>query len=76
MIFKRRRGQQEMPPLLNRLNGLIAPLRPVMEHPFVRMKNMGCRRVCYRGRRRNEGDAGLDLTGCKRKRSPGLTRAA
>jgi len=73
--FKRHRGQAELPPLLKRLNRMIASVRAVVEHPFAWMKNMGYRRVRYRGRRRNELDFALNLVAYNWKRSLSLVRA-
>ncbi|GEM_PF-1347891 len=75
LMFKRQRGQQELPPLLKGLNRLIAPIRAAVEHPFAWIKNMGHRRVRYRGRRRNEFDFGLMLVAYNWKRSLSLTGA-
>ena len=53
---------------------MIASVRAVVEHPFAWMKQMGYRRVRYRGRRRNELDFALTLTAYNWKRSLSLTR--
>jgi len=73
IAFKRRRGQKELPPLLKRLNRMIASVRAPVEHPFAWLKRMGCRRVRYRGRRRNEVDFALHLIAYNWKRSLSLT---
>jgi IS5 family transposase len=72
IAFKRRRGQPELPPLLKRLNRLIASVRAPVEHPFAWMRNMGYRKVRYRGRRRNEVDFALNLVAYNWKRSLSL----
>lgn len=76
IAFKRTRGQKKLPPLLKRLNRVISSVRAVVEHPFAWMKNMGYRRLRYRGRRRNELDFALMLVAYNWKRSLSLTRAA
>lgn len=73
IAFKRQRGQKELPPLLKKLNGLIASVRAVVEHAFAWMKNMGHRRVRYRGQRRNEVDFVLNLIAYNWKRSLSLS---
>jgi len=78
MIFQRRKGQAALPPLLKRLNRMIALVRAVVEHPFAWMENMGHRRVRYRevgGRRRNEVDFTLMLVASNWKRSLSLSKA-
>jgi len=75
IAFKRQKGQPDLPPLLKRLNRLIASVRAAVEHPFAWMKQMGYRRVRYRGRRRNELDFALMLVAYNWKRSLSLTRA-
>ena len=76
IAFKRNRGQTELPPVLKRLNRVIASVRAVVEHPFAWMKNMGYRRVRYRGRRRNELDFALMLVAYNWKKSLSLKPAA
>jgi len=75
IAFKRQRGQKKLPPLLKRLNRMIASVRAAVEHPFAWMRNMGYRRVRYRGRRRNEVDFALNLIAYNWKRSLSLMRA-
>lgn len=75
IIFKRHKGQKGLPPLLKKLNRMIASVRAVVEHPFAWMKNMGYRRVRYRGRRRNEVDFVLNLIAYNWKRSLSLAKA-
>lgn len=69
IAFKRQRGQKELSPLLKQLNRVIALVRAVVEHPFAWMKNMGYRRVRYRGRRRKEVDFAWNLIAYNWKRS-------
>ena len=76
LAFKRKKGQPALPPLLERLNRMIASVRAVVEHPFAWMKNMGYRRVRYRGLRRNAFDFALMLVAYNWKRSLSLTKAA
>jgi len=71
----RKKGQKELPPLLKRLNRMIASVRAVVEHPFAWMRNMGYRRVRYRGRRRNEVDFVFNLIAYNWKRSLSLSGA-
>ena len=73
IAFKRQRGQQGLPPLLKRLNRMIASVRAVVEHPFAWMRAMGYRRARYRGRRRNEVDFVLTLIAYNWKRSLSLS---
>jgi len=75
IMFKRKRGQKELPPILKKLNRMIASVRAVVEHPFAWMRNMGYRRVRYRGRRRNEVDFVFNLIAYNWKRSLSLTAA-
>lgn len=76
IMFKRKKGQPQLPPLLERLNRMIATIRAVVEHPFAWMRAMGYRRVRYRGRRRNELDFALMLVAYNWKRSLSLTKTA
>jgi len=73
IAFKGSRGRKELPPALKRLNKMIASVRAPVEHPFAWMKNMGYRRVRYRGLRRNELDFALNLIAYNWKRSLSLT---
>lgn len=75
IAFKRQRGQADLPPLLKRLNRMIASVRAPVEHPFAWMRAMGQRRARYRGRRRNELDFALMLAAYNWKRSLSLARA-
>jgi len=73
IAFKRQRGQPDLPPLLKRLNRMIASVRAAVEHPFAWMRAMGYRRVRYRGRRRNELDFALNLVAYNWKRCLSLS---
>jgi IS5 family transposase len=75
IAFKRQRGQPDLPPLLKRLNRMIASVRAAVEHPFAWMRAMGYRKVRYRGRRRNELDFALNLVAYNWKRSLSLSRS-
>jgi IS5 family transposase len=59
--------------VLKRINALVASVRAPVEHVFAWMKNMGYRRVRYRGLRRNEVDFALNLIAYNWKRSLSLT---
>lgn len=72
ICFKRTRGQKDLPEPLKKLNKLISKVRAAVEHPFAWMKNMGYRRVRYRGLRRNEVDFALNLMAYNWKRSLSL----
>ena len=74
IIFKRQRGQKSLPPLLTKINRMIASVRAVVEHPFAWMRQMGLRRVRYRGKRRNEVDFALNLIAYNWKRSLSLAK--
>jgi IS5 family transposase len=75
IAYKRQKGQKELPPLLRKINRMIASARAAVEHPFAWMRAMGYRRVRYRGRRRNEVDFVLRLIAYNWKRSLSLTKA-
>lgn len=73
IAFKRKKGQADLPPVLKRLNRMIASVRATVEHPFAWMRQMGHRRARYRGERRNELDFALNLIAYNWKRSLSLT---
>jgi IS5 family transposase len=75
ICYKRSRGQAELYDWQEKWNGLVSKIRALVEHPFARMKQMGYRRVRYRGLRRNELDFGLTLIAHNFKRSLSLTEA-
>lgn len=69
-VVKRRvRGQTELPHWQQVLNRAWATIRAAVEHPFAWMKNMGYRRVRYRGLARNALDFGLMAAAYNLKRS-------
>lgn len=75
-VVKRRvRGQAELPRWQQRLNRAWSALRAAVEHPFAWMRNMGYRKVRYRGLARNTLDFGLMAVACNLKRSFSLQGA-
>lgn len=75
-VVKRRvRGQAELPRWQQRLNRAWATIRAVVEHPFAWMRNMGYRKVRYRGLARNALDFGLLAAAYNLKRSFSLRGA-
>jgi IS5 family transposase len=72
IAFKRKKGQKDLPPLLKKLNRMIASVRAAVEHPFAWMRSMGYRRVRYRGLRRNALDFALTLVAYNWKKSLSL----
>lgn len=75
-VVKRRvRGQEELPYVQPLLNRAWSTVRAIVEHPFAWMRNMGYRRVRYRGRGRNALDFGLMAAAYNLKRSFSLLGA-
>lgn len=75
-VVKRRvRGQAQLPRYQQLLNRAWSALRAVVEHPFAWMRNMGYRKVRYRGLQRNALDFGLLAAAYNLKRSFSLLRA-
>jgi IS5 family transposase len=74
-IKRRTRGQAELPWYQQHINRLNAKVRAVVEHPFAWIKQMGHRRVRYRGLRRNALDFTLIALAYNLKRSLSLTPA-
>lgn len=75
-VVKRRvRGQEELPHYQQWLNRVWSIVRAVVEHPFAWMKNMGHRKVRYRGLQRNALDFGLMAAAYNLKRSFSLRTA-
>ena len=75
-VVKRRvRGQAELPDWQQTLNRAWATLRAAVEHPFAWMRNMGYRKVRYRGLARNALDFGLLAAAYNLKRSFSLRDA-
>jgi len=73
VIYKKNRGQSTLWDWQVRWNKLVSRLRAKVEHPFGMMKHqLGCRRVRYRGRSRNEFDFALTLAACNIKKSLSL----
>jgi IS5 family transposase len=75
VIQRRVRGQAELPAWQRALNRAWSAIRAVVEHPFAWMRNMGYRRVRYRGLARNELDFGLLAAAYNLKRSFSLRGA-
>lgn len=75
-VVKRRvRGQEELPHWQQALNRAWSTIRAAVEHPFAWMRNMGYRKVRYRGRQRNGLDFGLMAAAYNLKRSFSLREA-
>jgi IS5 family transposase len=75
-VVKRRvRGQAELPEWQKVLNRAWSTIRAVVEHPFAWMRNMGYRKVRYRGLARNALDFGLMAAAYNLKRSFSLRGA-
>lgn len=72
IIVKRVRGQRSLPAVQKRMNRCLASIRAVVEHPFAWIKNMGHRRVRYRGLERNRVDFVLMAVAYNFKRSLSL----
>lgn len=73
ICYKRNRGQKELYGWQTRWNREVSRLRARVEHPFGMLKRqLGFRRVRYRGRARNEFDFAMLLTACNLKRSLSL----
>jgi IS5 family transposase len=69
-VVKRRvRGQAELPVLQKLLNQVWSSIRAVVEHPLAWIRNMGYRKVRYRGLARNALDFGLLAAAYNLKRS-------
>jgi IS5 family transposase len=75
-VVKRRvRGQAELPRHQQLLNRAWATIRAIVEHPFAWMRNMGYRKVRYRGLERNALDFALHAAAYNLKRSFSLRGA-
>jgi len=69
-VVKRRvRGQAELPGWQQALNRAWSSIRAVVEHPFAWLRNLGYRKVRYRGLARNTLDFGLLAAAYNLKRS-------
>lgn len=58
---KRVRGQEELHPLVKRINRVIASLRAEVEHTIARCRKWGLSKTRYRGERRNGFDFAMGL---------------
>ena len=76
ICYKRSRGQKELSKDNQRWNRMVSKVRALVEHPFARIKQMGFRRVRYRGLRRNEVDFALNLIAHNLRRALSLAKAA
>lgn len=74
IIVKRVRGQRSLAAVQKRMNRCLASIRAVVEHPFAWIKNMGHRRVRYRGLERNRLDFVLMAVAYNFKRSLSLAQ--
>jgi transposase, IS5 family len=61
IAFKRQRGQKELPPMLRKINRMIASIRAAAEHTMARLRKWGAARTRYRGERRNRFDFAMTL---------------
>jgi len=75
IVRRRRRGQEKLPEIDERINRMIASIRAVVEHPFAWIRRMGFRGARYRGRERNAMDFALVLMAYNFKRSLSLMSA-
>lgn len=75
VVARRVRGQEELPAWQRQLNRAWSSLRAVVEHPFAWMRNMGYRKVRYRGLARNALGFGLLAAAYNLKRSFSLQLA-
>lgn len=72
---RRKRGQEKLPEIDERINRMIASIRAVVEHPFAWIRKMGFRGARYRGHERNAMDFALTLMAYNFKRSLSLMSA-
>jgi IS5 family transposase len=61
IAYKRQRGQKELPPMLRKINRIIASIRAPAEHTMARLRKWGAARTRYRGERRNRFDFAMTL---------------
>lgn len=61
IAYKRKRGQGQLPPILKKINRVIASIRAGAEHAIARLRKWGAARARYRGERRNRFDFGMTL---------------
>jgi IS5 family transposase len=74
-VRRRKRGQEKLPEIDERINRLIASIRAVVEYPFAWIRRMGFRGARYRGHERNAMDFALVLMAYNFKRSFSLMSA-
>lgn len=72
IVRRRSRGQKKLAAIDERINRMIASIRAVVEHPFAWIRQMGLRKVRYRGTQRNALDFALMLVAYNFKRSLSL----
>ena len=75
VVQRRVRGQAALSACQQLLNRVWASVRAIVEHPFAWMRNMGYRKVRYRGLRRNALDFDLMVAAYNLKRSFSLLGA-
>ena len=76
IVYKRDRSQAELYPWQERWNARVSVLRARVEHPTAMMKRqLGYRRVRYRGRERNAFDFAMTLAARNIKKSLSLKAA-
>ncbi len=61
IAYKRNRGQKQLPPLLKKINRMIASIRAGAEHVMARLRKWGAAAARYRGERRNRFDFAMIL---------------
>lgn len=77
IIYKRKKGQQELSAWQKRWNRLVSRVRALGEHPFAWMKKLlNFTRCRYRGLRRNEFDFVLTIAAYNVRRAISLAAAA
>lgn len=74
IAYKRRRGQKELPPLLRKINRVIASIRSGVEHTMARLRKWGAARARYRGERRNRFDFAMTLVAHNLRRTMWLAQ--
>ena len=77
IVYKRKRGQDDLSDWQVRWNTIVSSLRAGVEHPFAVIKNcFGWRRCRYRGERRNEFDLAFNLLAHNLKHALSLATAS
>jgi IS5 family transposase len=74
IAHKRQRGQEELPPLLRRINRAIASIRSRVEHTMARLRKWGAAKARYRGERRNQYDFAMTLVAHNLRRAMWLAQ--